>query len=104
MAVCSGSMHRRDVSALIDILADKAKNHPGIRKCLMDFREAQVNLGIMGEYMIGEQAANRLAGLRIAIVHGRGQVDKLLEDTAFNRGLRILMAESLPVALEWLEA
>ncbi len=101
--ICSGSLERADVVALIDKLSDRIATQPDVRKCLVDIREARVTLGIMGEYVIGEHAAKRLAGIRIALIHLTGQVNKLLEDTAHNRGLRILMVDSLSVAREWLD-
>src|SRR5437868_919380 len=93
-AICAGRLQRDDVLAVIDSLSERMKPRPEIRKCLLDVREAEVSLGITGEYVIGEYAARKLAGLRVALIQGAGQVKKLMEDTAFNRGLRILMVES----------
>ncbi|HKP95684.1 MAG TPA: hypothetical protein VJ385_07995 [Fibrobacteria bacterium] len=102
-AVCRGGFQRGDVFALVDSLSDRMRQRPEIKKCLVDVREAEITLGIMGEYVIGEYAAKKLAGLRVALIQGAGQIKKLMEDTAYNRGLRILMVENRQAALAWLE-
>gem|GEM_PF-3245708 len=100
--ICKGAFQRGDVVILIDSLFESLGRHPEVKKCLVDIRDADIVLGIMGEYVIGEYAAKKLAGLRIALIQQSGQVKKLLEDTAYNRGLRILIVESLEEALDWL--
>lgn len=100
--VCHGPFQRTDVLSLVDAIFCSADTQPEFKKCLVDFREAEINLGIMGEFIIGEYAAKKLAGIRIALIQGQGQVKKLLEDTAYNRGLRIQMVENRQDALDWL--
>ena len=100
--VCDGPVQRGDVIHLIDTIAERMQAHPEIRKCLVDIREAEIALGIMGEYVIGEYAARKWVGLRIALLQDPGQVKKLLEDTAYNRGLRISMVDGRQDALAWL--
>jgi hypothetical protein len=100
--VCSGPFQRGDVLKLIDSLRARMERLPEVKKCLVDVREAQITLGIMGEYVIGEHAAKSLAGLRVALIQAPGQVKKLLEDTAYNRGLRILIVTGRDEALVWL--
>ena len=101
--VCRGGLQRGDVVVLIDALSERIGARPEIRKCLLDVRDSDINLGIMGEYVVGEYAARKLAGLRLALIQRPGQIKKLMEDTAYNRGLRISMVESLPAAMAWLE-
>ncbi len=101
-AVCNGLFQRNDVVVLIDSLRARMDRHPELKKCLVDIREAHITLGIMGEYVIGEYAAKRLAGIRIALIQAPGQVKKLLEDTAYNRGLRISIVTGRDQALVWL--
>lgn len=100
--VCSGSFQRGDVEKLIDSVRARMGSLPGVKKCLVDVRDARVTLGIMGEYVIGEHAAKSLAGLRVALLQSPGQVKKLLEDTAYNRGLRISIVTGRDEALVWL--
>jgi hypothetical protein len=100
--VCSGPFQRADVVMLIDSLQARMERHPELKKCLVDIRDAHIALGIMGEYVIGEYAAKSLAGLRIALIQAPGQVKKLLEDTAYNRGLRISIVTGRDEALVWL--
>jgi hypothetical protein len=102
-AICRGPFQRADVIHLIDFLHEKINGHPELKKCLLDIRNAEIALGIMGEFIIGEYAAKRLSGLRIALIQAAGQVKKLLEDTAYNRGLRILIVEGRQDALAWLD-
>jgi hypothetical protein len=99
---CTGTYQRGDVVTLMDALAEHAERHPVLKKCLVDIHEAQVILGIMGEYVVGEYAAKKLAGLRIALIQAPEQVKKLLEDTAYNRGLRISLVADRQEALVWL--
>jgi hypothetical protein len=101
-ALCSGPFQRGDVVLLIDSLRARMGRLPELKKCLVDVRDAQITLGIMGEYVIGEHAAKSLAGLRIALIQAPGQVKKLLEDTAYNRGLRISIVTGRDQALIWL--
>ncbi|MDB5104126.1 MAG: hypothetical protein JWP91_1815 [Fibrobacteres bacterium] len=100
--VCKGIFQRNDVVALVDSILDNISRHPELKKCLVDIRGAEMTLGIMGEYIIGEYAAKKLAGLRIALIQAPGQVKKLLEDTAYNRGLRIQLVDDRQDALDWL--
>ena len=100
--VCGGPVQRGDVIQLIDAVAERMRVRPEIRKCLVDVRAAEIALGIMGEYVIGEYAARKWVGLRIALLQAAGQVKKLMEDTAYNRGLRIQMVECPQDALAWL--
>ena len=100
--VCSGPFQRGDVEKLIDSVRARMGRLPEVKKCLVDVREARITLGIMGEYVIGEHAAKSLAGLRVALIQAPGQVKKLLEDTAYNRGLRISIVTGRDEALVWL--
>src|SRR4051812_15767451 len=92
-AVCSGRLSRQDVVKLIDTISMNREKHPLIAKCILDLSAADVNMGIMGEFIVGEYAAKKLGGMRISLIRKAGQIDQLLEDTAYNRGLRILMVE-----------
>ena len=100
--MCEGLFQRSDALKIIDDIAKSAEKRPELKKCLLDFRNAEVSLGIMGEFIIGEYAAKNILGLRIALIQVPGQINKLFEDTAYNRGLRISMVETKAQALEWL--
>lgn len=100
---CAGEYHRGDVLHLIDRISEHFQANPETRKCLVDVREAGITLGIMGEFVIGEYAAKKLGSLRIALIQAGGQIKKLMEDTAYNRGLRILMVETRQEARAWLD-
>jgi hypothetical protein len=101
-AVCTGAFERGDILSLIDALSENCALRPETKKCLIDIRGAAVALGIMGEYVIGEHAARKLAGLRVALLQAPEQIKKLMEDTAYNRGLRIQLATDRAEALAWL--
>jgi hypothetical protein len=101
--VCKGAFERGDILALIDTFSDNIALRPEVKKGLIDISGATIALGIMGEYVIGEHAARKLSGLRVALVQASGQINKLMEDTAYNRGLRIQLVADRVAALEWLD-
>ena len=101
---CRGIFVRQDMLNLIDSIDEGRSRHPGIRKCLMDIRNAVFEMGVIGEFYVGEHASRKLAGMCVSVVMKKGQVNKLLEDAAYNRGLRISMVESRDAAVAWLNA
>lgn len=102
-AVCTGAFKQTDLVQVLDAIHDACARALSIRKCLMDVTSAEFELGGIGEFFVGEYAAKRLAGIRISLIIKRGQIDKLLENAAYNRGLKILLAESRAEAEAWLD-
>jgi hypothetical protein len=100
--VCTGPYNQADLISVVESIAEARNRDHGIRKCLMDARNAEFRLGGIGEFFVGEYAAKKLAGIRISLLTGQGQVSKFLENAAYNRGLRILVAVSLEEAERWL--
>jgi len=102
-AVCTGAFKQPDLVQVLDSIHDVRTRTPSIRKCILDVTGADFELGGIGEFFVGEYAAKKLAGIRISLIIKRGQFNKLLENAAYNRGLKILLAESRPEAEAWLE-
>ena len=80
--VCRGLYLQADLLALVDTVAQARSRDPGIRKCLMDAQNAEIQLGGIGEFFVGEYAAKKLAGMRIAFLTIPSQISKLLENAA----------------------
>jgi hypothetical protein len=99
---CTGRYTQADLLQLIDMIAEARGRNPQVRKCLMDALNAEVDLGGLGEFFVGEYAAKKLAGLKVCLLIPSGQVTNLLENTAYNRGLKILLAASRSEADAWL--
>lgn len=99
---CTGQYAQAELLALVDAIADARSANPGIRKCFMNAIEAEIQLGGIGEFFVGEYAAKKLAGMRISFLTTSGQVSKLLENAAYNRGLKILLTADLKEAQAWL--
>jgi hypothetical protein len=99
---CSGPYTQADLLAVVTAIAEARDQHHGILKCLMDARNAEFRLGGIGEFFVGEYAAKKLAGMRICLLTAPGHASKFLENAAYNRGLRILVADSPEEAEKWL--
>lgn len=103
-AICSGIIKQTDFEKALDAIDEIRSRTHTLKKCLMDMTGAEFQLSGIGEFFIGEYAAKKLAGIRISLVIQRGQINKLLENAAYNRGLKILLAESRAEAEAWLDA
>lgn len=99
---CTGRYAKADLLHLIDLIAEARGRNPEVRNCIMDARNAEIQLGGIGEFFVGEYAAKRLGGMKISLLVAPGQVTTLLENTAYNRGLKILLATSREEAEAWL--
>jgi hypothetical protein len=98
--LCSGSYTQADLLSVVEAIAEARDQHHGIR--FMDARNAEFHLGGIGEFFVGEYAAKKLVGMQISLLTGPGQVTKFLENAAYNRGLKILVAASPEEAEKWL--
>ena len=99
---CTGVYLQPDLVKTLDAI-DAARNaDAAIRKCSMDVTGADFQLGGIGEFFIGEYAAKKLIGIRISLIINPGQINKLLENAAYNRGLKIKLTESRAEASTWL--
>ncbi len=99
---CAGKYDQADLLRLIDQIAEFRNRNPGIRKCFMDALNAELQLSGIGEFFVGEYAAKKLGGLKIAILSLPGQMSNLLENTAYNRGLKIRLVTTREDADAWL--
>lgn len=99
---CSGSYTQADLINMIDVIAAARVRNPELRKCFMDARNADIQLGGIAEFFVGEYAAKRLLGMQISLLAVPGQISKLLENAAYNRGLKFLVATTSEEAEAWL--
>lgn len=102
-AICTGAFKQPDLVQVLDSIHEVRARTPTIRACIMDVTAAEFELGGIGEFFVGEYAAKKLAGIRISLIIKPGQINKLLENAAYNRGLKILLAESRAEAEAWLD-
>ena len=101
-AVCTGAFKQPDLVQVIDAIHAVRARTATVNKCILDVTAADFEMGGIGEFFVGEYAAKRLAGIRISLIIKHGQFNKLLENAAYNRGLKILLAESRAEAEAWL--
>ena len=99
---CIGKYLQADLLGLIDQISEARRRNPEVQKCIMNALEADIQLGGIGEFFVGEYAAKRLGGMKIAILAHSGQISNLLENTAYNRGLKIRMVATREEAEAWL--
>lgn len=100
--ICTGRYGQAELLAAIDAIADARARNPEIRKCIMDGLNADIQLGGIGEFFVGEYAAKRLSGMRVSLLAPLGQLSKLLENAAYNRGLKLLLTSGREEAEAWL--
>jgi hypothetical protein len=91
--------YKQAVSQALSICLDK-----GMNKILADVRGLDSRVPVMDRYELGVHIAHTL-GTRIAmaIVSSARAFDKLAEDTAVNRGGRVLVTEDVNEAMRWLQ-
>jgi hypothetical protein len=102
--VCAGSYGALEVQACIDRIRESKDRYPEIERCLVDCRQAQFEIDLFGRFVIGEYAAQRLAGrrLKVALVARRDAITRMVENTAHNRGLSIFTTDDINAAEAWL--
>jgi hypothetical protein len=101
-AVCTGAFKQTELIQVLDSIHEVRARTGNLRKCILDVTAAEFELGGIGEFFVGEYAAKKLAGIKVSLIIRRGQFNKLLENAAYNRGLKILLVESRPEAEAWL--
>ena len=87
---------------LFQPLMDACSAH-NCRKALIDARELQVDLGTMGLFQAGEDAAILAQmGLRIGFVAREDMLDTFFDTVVFNRGGNVGVFTDMHAAEEWL--
>lgn len=99
---CTGRYSQAELLATVDAVAEARGRSAEIRKCIIDAMNADIQLGGIGEFFVGEYAAKRLSGMKISLLIPQGQVSKLLENAAYNRGLKLLVTSARDEAEAWL--
>ena len=75
----------------------------GFSKIMVDARNLSGSMKIHERFFAGEKIARAWRGLKVAIlVPAAGSIDKLMENTAVNRGAIIMVTSSLDDAQAWL--
>lgn len=98
---CIGRFSEKVFVHLVDMLRkDKAGSPPG-KRYLIDVRRTEYNLDTFARFRLGEYGALQLGTSRIAVLSNPGQTDKMSENTAFNRGLQILVTHIPEEAEAW---
>lgn len=100
--MCTGRCSQSDLLEVVDTIAEARTRNPRLRKCIIDALNADWRLSGMGEFFVGEYAAKRLSGMRISLLVGKGQATTLLENAAYNRGLKLLLTSDREDAEGWL--
>lgn len=102
--LCSGDVSQAEVLMCIDKIGETKKAHPEIERCLVDCRATRFQIDTFGRFTIGEYAAKKLAGQRlwIAMAAPKDAITRVLENTAYNRGLPLFTTDRLEAAERWL--
>jgi hypothetical protein len=102
--LCSGPTTQSDIFRCIDVIGENKRAHPEIERCLIDCRDAVFDIDTFGRFKIGEYAAQHLAGqrLRIALLARQEVITRVVENTAWNRGLPMFTTHDVEAAELWL--
>lgn len=98
---CAGKFSEKVFVHLVDMLRKDKAESPSGKRYLIDVRRTDYTLDTFARFRLGEYGALQLGASRIAVVGNRGQTDKISEDTAFNRGLQILVTHVPDEAEAW---
>jgi len=75
-----------------------------LNKVLIDLRKAEGNPNIFDRYRMGIEIAKTWGTrLKVAIIGRPGVVNRMTENTAINRGAKLMVAFDEETALAWLE-
>lgn len=98
---CTGKFDEKLFRNLVDQIRRDRSDSPSGKKYLIDLRGTHYVLDAFARFRLGEYSALQLGTARIAVIGNRGQTDKLSENTAFNRGLQILVTHVPDEAEAW---
>jgi hypothetical protein len=75
----------------------------GTTKILLDVREAKGKWKDVDRFRVGEKAAHLfVASYVILVIDEKEQINKLAENTAYNRGVKTLVTDDKRAGLDWL--
>lgn len=99
---CTGEFILDDFLELGKQVRKEIDNKPTVKKVLVDVSSATVRIDIMHRFILGEFIASNLPDLIIAIVANQNIIDKMVEDTAVNRGASVYVTHERELAEKWL--
>ena len=100
--VCSGDMDYENTLALGQRVEEEMKTEPSLDNVLIDVSRAQVKVNMMERFRLGEYVAKNLPHLKIATIARAGDINKMVEDTAVNRGASMYVTDDREDAVTWL--
>lgn len=100
--VCTGSLSFEEAIELGEQIREVMLKKPATDRILVDVSRAQVKIDMMRRFMLGEFIAKNLAHIRIALVAASGDINKMVENTAVNRGASLYATHDREAALSWL--
>ncbi|MCI0555626.1 MAG: hypothetical protein L0287_32170, partial [Anaerolineae bacterium] len=82
---------------------DEQCRKENLNKVLVDLRKMEGDPSILDRYQIGVEIANVWGPrYRVAGVAKAEMINKMIENTAVNRGARLLATSDIELAMEWL--
>ncbi len=97
---CQGELTGPGALWLVAELTDSTETQS--RNLLIDITRLSGELNTEERYRVGVAIAEQLLGWRIAILDQESRINKLAENTAFNRGAEILVTSDGEEARDWL--
>ena len=90
------------ISTIHDVSAHCRKEN--LNKVLVDLRKMEGNPNIFDRYRLGIEIARVWgAKIKVAIIARPGMINRMTENTAVNRGAKLMAAFDEEAALTWLE-
>jgi len=84
-------------------VADQCRKE-NLNKVLIDIRKMEGNPNIFDRYRVGIEIAKAWgAKIKVAVIARPGMVNRMAENTAVNRGAKLMATFDVETALNWLE-
>ncbi len=101
--LCTGKFSEKAFHDMVERMRDHRAGAGPKVKYLVDIRRTSYHFDNFARFRIAEGAAVLLPNLRVSVLGNSGVVDKITENTAFNRGMLILVTDNEAEAVLWLE-
>ena len=86
-----------------EVLREEMNKVTPVDKVLIDVSAADVKIDTTQRFLLGEYIAQKLPDLNIAVVANQRVIDKMVEDTAVNRGASLYISHDREAAVNWLQ-
>ncbi len=88
---------------LVRVVGEAGAQAGGVKRCLVDLRQAESRITTLDRYDLAALAAEKLPAFKMAtLVREKQAQNNLYENAANNRGLKSLVTDNETAALEWL--